>query len=133
MTNRSKNRGTAWETAVVKYLRENGFPGAERRALSGSNDKGDITVCPGIIAECKDWADYGDGDVADWWKQTATERKNANAAIGLLVVKRAYRPTGMAWCWMQDGWGYWSAYMLQDALAHLRDNGYGNRMERDGV
>lgn len=30
----SKDRGTRWETAVVRWLRDHGFPHAERRALS---------------------------------------------------------------------------------------------------
>ena len=37
MVNRSKNIGTAGETAVVRYLRDcGGWPNAERRALAGS-------------------------------------------------------------------------------------------------
>jgi hypothetical protein len=53
MTNRSKNIGTAAETAVVKAARAYGFPGAERRALHGSTDLGDILLCPGVIVEVK--------------------------------------------------------------------------------
>lgn len=126
MANPNKNRGTAWETAIVRHANANGFPFAERRALSGNLDKGDGTLCPGIIFEAKDWADYGDGDVTNWWAETAKEKKNANASIALLIVKRAYRPTGMAWCWLQGEWGFWSAYRLDDALNMLRDQGWGD-------
>jgi hypothetical protein len=126
VTNHSKNRGTRWETEVVKHARANGFPYCERRALAGNADKGDLTLCPGVIVECKDWSDYTNGDVSEWWRETLKEKKNANASVALLVVKRAYQGTGMAWCWVQGEWGYWSAYRLDDALSMLRDNGWGN-------
>ena len=53
MANPSKAKGTAWETAVVDYLRANGHPHAERRALSGNTDRGDIAGVPGVVIECK--------------------------------------------------------------------------------
>ena len=34
--NRPKQRGTAWETAIVNFLIESGVRHAERRTLSGS-------------------------------------------------------------------------------------------------
>ncbi len=40
---RSKQKGTAFESALVEYLNENGYPEAERRALQGAEDKGDIS------------------------------------------------------------------------------------------
>ena len=43
MTNRSKAKGTTAETAVVRYLSDNGIK-AHRKTLSGSEDKGDISV-----------------------------------------------------------------------------------------
>jgi hypothetical protein len=42
VTNKPKIAGTRFESAVVAYLRENGFPWAERRAQGGSNDRGDV-------------------------------------------------------------------------------------------
>jgi hypothetical protein len=91
LTNRSKNIGTAGETAVVKYLRRTGFPEAERRALAGQQDKGDILVCPGIIAEVK--AGYAAEKASDhqlrlWVQETERERVNADAEHAFLVVKR---------------------------------------------
>lgn len=47
MTNPSKARGTAAETAVVRYLRR-WWPNVERRALAGNADKGDLTGIPGV-------------------------------------------------------------------------------------
>jgi hypothetical protein len=45
---RSKDKGTAAESLVVKYLQSTYWPHAERRALSGGLDKGDITGTPGL-------------------------------------------------------------------------------------
>lgn len=91
MTNKSKAIGTRGETAVVRALRDLGFPGAERRALAGSMDLGDILICPGIIGEVK-WGKAARtasmGDVAWWWRETERERMHANAAIGLLIIQR---------------------------------------------
>ena len=53
MTRRPMDIGTAAESAVVKVLREHGFPHAERRALHGSIDLGDITGTPGLAWEVK--------------------------------------------------------------------------------
>jgi len=39
MANPSKAKGTAWESMLVKWLRENGFPDADRSPLRGSLDQ----------------------------------------------------------------------------------------------
>lgn len=54
MANPSKNKGTAWETEIVRYLKEQGFPNVERRTLSGAHDRGDIAGIPGLVIEAKD-------------------------------------------------------------------------------
>lgn len=91
MTNKSKAIGTRGETAVVRALRANGFPGAERRALAGAQDLGDILICPGVIGEVK-WGKAARtasmGDVAWWWRQTERERAHAGAVVGLLIIQR---------------------------------------------
>lgn len=53
MVNRPKDKGTWAETRVTEFLRDNGWPYAERRALAGVTDKGDITGCPGLVFEVK--------------------------------------------------------------------------------
>lgn len=89
MVNRSKQKGTSTESLVVGYLRDNGWPYAERRALSGSLDKGDIAGMPGLAVEVK----YGNGTlkIGPWLTETGIERLNAGADHGILVVK----PFGM--------------------------------------
>jgi hypothetical protein len=91
MTNRPKQIGTRGETAIVNVLRANGFGGAERRALAGALDLGDILICPGVIAEVK-WGKHAKtaslNDVCRWIGETQRERMNARAALGLLVIQR---------------------------------------------
>lgn len=100
---RPKDIGTEAETAVVRYLRDNGWPHAERRALSGAKDLGDITGCPALVWEVKGGAaakSAGPKDVDRWLDETETERLNASADIGILVKARAgygVRRVGMWW------------------------------------
>lgn len=96
MANPSKSKGTAFETNVVRYLQESlGQPEIERRALHGSHDLGDVhrIAAHGLsgIAECKDYREYCDADLARWRSQTLAERENAGAGFALLVVHRRGR------------------------------------------
>lgn len=81
---RSKDRGTWAETAGVEYLQTNGFPFAERIALHGNKDKGDIKVCPGVIAEAKNCKTL---KLPAWFAELAEEIGNANAKHGFLLIK----------------------------------------------
>lgn len=89
---RPKDIGTAAESAVVKALRQHGFPHAERRALTGSLDQGDVTGCPGLVFEVKGGnaaKTASDGQVEKWLDETEVERVNAGADFGILVLARA--------------------------------------------
>ena len=82
----SKQKGTAFETLVVRYLRENGFPYAERAPLAGNKDRGDITGTPGLVWECKNAKTHRLGE---WIEETQVEASNAGPDwYGILVVKR---------------------------------------------
>lgn len=85
MVNRPRAKGTSAESTVVDYLREHGWPYAERRALAGSLDLGDITGCPGLVWEVK----YAGRSMrmGAWIEETIEERKNAKADHGILVIK----------------------------------------------
>ena len=94
MVNKPRQRGTAAETAVVRWLRHNGFPGAERIALHGRADQGDVRLTVGCVAEVKSVRAAGTGQpgaalLADWLAQAAAERDNAHADLCPLIVKRA--------------------------------------------
>lgn len=82
---KAKQKGTAAETAVVKYLRDNGFIHAERRALHGTVDKGDITGCGSIVFEVKNHKTL---DLAGWLKELEVEMANAKADTGCVVAKK---------------------------------------------
>lgn len=81
----SKRKGTSWESSIVDYLRVNGVPHAERRALNGARDRGDIAGVPGIVFEAKSAARV---ELAAWVDETEKERVNDGAAYGVTVIKR---------------------------------------------
>ena len=81
----NKQRGTRWESAVVAFLAERGFPYAERRALAGAADKGDIAGIPGVVIECKS---QNRQSLAEWLDEAEAERDNAGARIGAVWFKR---------------------------------------------
>jgi hypothetical protein len=83
--NPSKARGTAAETAVVNYLRRRGWQWAERRALAGRADLGDITGLPGVVLEVKSCKTF---DLSGWLAEAQTEQANAGAYIGAVVAKK---------------------------------------------
>jgi hypothetical protein len=90
MANKSGSIGTATETAVVKVLRQY-WPEAERRRLRGAEDWGDITGTPGIVWEVKGGAAAkaaSDAQVEAWLDETETEKRNADADVGILVLPR---------------------------------------------
>ena len=85
MSNPSKQRGTAAETAVVNYLHANGFPHVERRALAGVNDRGDISGIPGVVLEVKNCKRI---ELAGWADELDAEMRNAGAYLGAVIAKR---------------------------------------------
>lgn len=111
---RPRTIGTAAETAVVRFLRGHGHPHAERRALHGAQDRGDVTGTPGIAWEVKGGAAADRCQPAKlraWLHETATERDNAGADIGVLVTRVA--GVGAARC------GLWSAWLTVRDLRWL--------------
>lgn len=82
---RSRAKGTAWESAIVDYLRGNGVPHAERRALGGSRDRGDIAGIPSVVTEAKSASRL---ELASWLAEAEAERINDGADIAVVWVKR---------------------------------------------
>jgi hypothetical protein len=112
--NKPKAIGTRAETAVARYLQANGFPHAERRALRGRQDAGDITGTPGVCWEVKGGElarNASDTLVAEWLKDTERERIAADEQTGVLVLQR--RQVGPA------NAGRWWAVLTVDAIRHL--------------
>ena len=80
----ARARGTAWESAVVSYLQARGYKHAERRALHGAKDRGDIAGIPGICIEAKNTARV---DLAGWLDEARQEAAHA-ADLGVVWFKR---------------------------------------------
>lgn len=89
---KSKAKGTKAESDVVRYLQQ-WWPAAERRALSGNKDKGDVAGIPGVVVEVKAAQTQL---LPKWRRETWAEMENAGAAHCILVVKRPYKPV---WQW----------------------------------
>jgi hypothetical protein len=90
----SKDKGTAAETAVVRYLREQGATQAERRALSGSQDRGDIAGVPGVVIEVKN---VSRDALPGWVDEAEIERTNDGALIGVVWHKRRGKRSPADW------------------------------------
>lgn len=107
---RPRDIGTYAETAVVRAAIPYGFPDADRLALHGVRDRGDVKLARGVIVEVKggDRARLAsDLDIGRWLVETDIERVNAGAAVGFLVVQRAgvgERNAHRWWAWWRLGW-----------------------------
>lgn len=90
--NKSKAKGTRAETRVVRYLATLGIK-AERRALSGSNDNGDIKVIVGDkeytleVKAGKQTENPSRSQFQEWLNQTKTEATNARCSAALIIVR----------------------------------------------
>jgi hypothetical protein len=85
MVNRGKQKGTAWESAIVTYLTELGWAHVERRTLAGAKDRGDIAGIPGIVIEAKSVKTITLGSFVD---EANTEADNDHSNIGVAWIKR---------------------------------------------
>lgn len=106
MTNVSKAKGTAGETAVARYFQTNGFPDVERRALHGGTDLGDLVNVPGSVVEVKAghaaW-NASDNLINQWLGEALRERDNAGAAVAFLVVARRQKNVADWWAVLTMG------------------------------
>jgi hypothetical protein len=80
-----RRKGTTWESTIVDYLRDNGFPHTERRVAGSTKDRGDIAGIPGVVIEAKNAARI---DLHTWIVEAETERVNDGAAFGVVWAKR---------------------------------------------
>ena len=85
-----KAKGSAFERAVVEYLRGHGFPYAERYYGAGRHeDRGDIAGVVGWTVEAKACRTF---DLAGWADEASRERDAASSRYAAVVVKRPRRP-----------------------------------------
>lgn len=138
--------GTHAASAVVRYLVDHGFPQAERRALRGFRDAGDITGTPAVCWEVKGGkaAKYAsDKLIAEWLDEASEEGIHAGSDYAILVTARTgvgEANCGRWWAWLEcanlarlaSGVGVGATWMnepvrvqLHVVVAMLRDAGYG--------
>ena len=116
MVNRAKQKGTAFETAVVRYLSDETGDWVERRALSGAEDKGDI-VGDGVLA---DWVlelkDHKQINLAGFIDEAEAEGRNAKSRWFAAIVKRRNKNVKDAyvvmplWLWTE---------LISEGVGHL--------------
>lgn len=102
----------------MKFLRENGWPLAERKALTGALDQGDVTGTPLLAWECKNHKSY---KFPAWIDEAEVEAINAGADYGILVVK----PNGVG---LTNQANWWAVLSLENMVQLLREAGYGDRI-----
>lgn len=74
-----------WETAIVRYLQEQGFRYAERRRMNGIHDRGDIAGLPGVVIEAKNVARF---TLSEWADEATIEAVNDASKIGVIWAHR---------------------------------------------
>lgn len=71
-----------------------GFPYAERRAQSGTKDKGDLAGVPGVCVEFKNVKRIS---LAEWMDEAIVEQKNAGAQLTFVIFPRKNHHIGRAY------------------------------------
>jgi hypothetical protein len=106
----AKRKGTAAETAVVRFLQANGWPQAERRALAGAADRGDVAGLP-VVVEVKNAARM---ELAAWLDEAVKEAGQrspyygqvppSDGTAGVVWHKRRGKASPGDWYVTCDGW-----------------------------
>lgn len=94
---RNKDAGTWAETQVVRLYIAAGWAGAERRALRGLGDAGDIAGIPDFCTQVKNVAALR---LETWFDEVLKQQQNAGASGCLLVVRKKYKPVAKWDAWM---------------------------------
>ena len=111
MSNPSKQKGTAAESAIVTYLRGAGFAACERRALNGSTDRGDVAGIHSTVIEAKNCKVM---DLSGWLAELAAEMRNDNARYGAVWHKKRGTTDPSQWYVTMTGAVF--ADLLKEAL-----------------
>lgn len=100
---KSKDKGTAFETAVVRYLRDRlGDDEIDRMPLRGSRDEGDIR---GLklrgMSVCVEVKNHKQLRLHEWMGQLIDEQGNMDADLGMIIAHRdgcGDKHIGESWC-----------------------------------
>lgn len=86
----AKDAGTRMETLVAGYLAEHVDDRIERRRLTGSKDRGDLSglrhMGGRLVAQVKDYG--GQVQVGPWLNEVEVQRGNDDALAGFVIAKR---------------------------------------------
>lgn len=131
MANKQKAKGTTFETATVRFLREAGFD-LDRSALHGSSDIGDILIRKPFIAIVENKAYKGELTEKQevlFRKQTEVEAQNYKEAFrltedvkGLLFVKtpgQSIARTKVSF--FNKRYNCWMSMRLYEFVEHYKD------------
>lgn len=94
MTTKSKQKGSAAERDVVKYLKRIGYTQVERRLAGDVNDRGDIAGIKDLCIEVKNHARM---ELGQWVEELIVEVENAKAKTGAVVHKRKGKGNAKDW------------------------------------
>ena len=94
MSNPSKQKGTAWENAVAKHLRANGYPEVFRLAPAGEHDAGDLGGISEVAFECRNRQRQ---ELAKNIDDANSRARNKGARWGVAIMKRPRRPVSDAY------------------------------------
>lgn len=88
----ARSAGTRWESAIVAYLKDQGWPHARRKAKTGGRDEGDVTPGDGwpVVIEAKDARAR---DLAGWVAEAEAEAEHAGASVGVVWSKVTGKPS----------------------------------------
>lgn len=111
------------EIPVEQNFIARGFHRVYRLGKQGRVDKGDLGGIDGVCIEIKNWGTYHFGP---WMNELATEKANAVAKIGALIVK----PRGIGKTRV-DQW--WVMMTVADFQRLLVEAGYGPYEAQEGA
>ena len=94
VANPSKRKGTAFERQVADWLKDNGFPDADRSVLRGNKDRGDII---GLACWCLELKATRQIDLAGALDEAAREAKNLGTEFYAAVIKRRRKSVAAAY------------------------------------
>ena len=90
-----KAKGSAFERAVVDYLRDHGHPYAERHYGAGRReDVGDVDGVVGWTIEAKN---YKAMHLAEWSDEAEHERQHGRQRFAAAIAKRRCKPVAQSY------------------------------------
>ena len=94
MSNPNKDKGDRAERELVAWLRQNGYPLAERSRAGWADDRGDILGVHDLTIEVKSAKTMRLGP---WLDELDVEKSNGGTRDGVLVVRRPGWPDPGEW------------------------------------